>query len=82
MNTPICPRCGGAMEDGFLVDHTYGHQYGPVAKAEWASGEPKYSQWSGMKMKGRQRYNVVTYRCMRCGVLEAYARDLAEEDHA
>jgi hypothetical protein len=66
------------MEPGFVVDHTYG----AVARSEWASGESTYSQWSGMKMKGRQRYNVATYRCMRCGLLESYAQDLAEEDSA
>lgn len=76
MNAPNCPRCGGSMEPGFVVDHTYG----AVAKSEWASGEPKYSQWSGMRMKGRQRYNVLTYRCMRCGALESYAHDLAEDE--
>jgi hypothetical protein len=59
------------MEQGFLVDHTYG----AVAQSEWASGEPHYSKWTGMHMKGRQLYDVATYRCMRCGVLESFAMD-------
>lgn len=71
MPSSSCPRCGATMEPGFLVDHTYG----AVAKSEWASGEPGYSRWSGMKMKGRQLYEVMTFRCMRCGLLESYATD-------
>jgi len=64
------------MEPGFVVDHAHG----AVAKSEWASGEPRYSKWSGMRMKGRQLYDVVTYRCMRCGRLESYAQE-PEEHH-
>ena len=63
------------MEPGFLVDHTYG----AVEKSEWASGEPRYSKWSGMKMAGRQLYEVTTMRCMRCGLLESYAADAEEK---
>ena len=69
-----CGRCGGSMEQGFLVDHTYG----AVAPSEWASGEPHYSKWTGMQMKGRQLYDVVTFRCMRCGLLESVATDPEE----
>jgi hypothetical protein len=62
------------MEEGFVVDHSYG----AIARSEWASGPPRYSIWTGMQMKGRQLYNVVTVRCMRCGMLESYARDPEE----
>ncbi len=62
------------MEPGFLVDHAHSG----IAKSEWASGEPRYSKWSGMKMKGRQLYDVTTVRCMRCGLLESYAADPEE----
>jgi len=64
------------MEPGFLVDHTYG----AVAKSEWASGDPSYSRWLGMKMAGRQLYNVTTVRCLRCGLLESYAADPDEPE--
>ena len=57
------------MEPGFLVDQAHAH----VAKPEWAEGEPAYSHWFGMKMRGRQRYIVRTYRCTKCGFLESYA---------
>ena len=66
----VCPKCGAAMEDGFLVDHTYGG----VEKPEWASGTPDASIWVGVRMKGRERHPVHTYRCTSCGFLESYAR--------
>lgn len=34
MADPTCPRCGGEMEAGFLVDHTYG----TAAASEWVEG--------------------------------------------
>ncbi len=70
MSESICPKCGGAMENGFLVDHTYGS----VAPSEWAEGEPKSSFWTGTKMAGRKIRRVETLRCVRCGYLESYAR--------
>jgi hypothetical protein len=76
MPTSSCPKCGASMEPGFLVDHTYG----AVAQSEWASGDPSYSRWLGMRMAGRQLYNVTTMRCLRCGLLESYAADQEEPE--
>ena len=76
MTARTCSKCGGSTEEGFLVDHAGA----AVARSEWASGEPRYSKWSGMQMKGRQLYDVRTLRCMRCGLLESYATD-TEEAH-
>ena len=75
MSEPQCPKCQSVMEVGFVVDHTYGS----VAESEWASGEPAYSIWTGMKMKGRERHPVITYRCPRCGFMESYAREQPKE---
>jgi hypothetical protein len=75
MSEPQCPKCHGAMEVGFVVDNTYG----AVAASEWASGEPVYSIWTGMKMRGRERHPVITYRCAGCGFLESYAREESKE---
>jgi hypothetical protein len=62
------------MEPGFIVDNTYGGVAPPV----WAMGEPQYSIWTGVQMKGRARHKVVTYRCVRCGLLESYATEAAD----
>jgi ribosomal protein S27AE len=65
----VCPKCSGAMELGFVVDHTYSG----FAAAEWADGTAEPSIWTGVKMRGKERHPVQTFRCGRCGYLESYA---------
>lgn len=65
-----CLRCRGPMEPGFLLDRGHHHQAGTQ---EWVGGEPERSFWTGIKMKGKEKYPVRTFRCKRCGYLEAYA---------
>jgi hypothetical protein len=64
-----CPRCSGGMEPGYLVDEGYGTRAVP----KWIAGEPQKSMWTGLKLRGRDRLEVSTYRCRRCGYLESYA---------
>ena len=65
-----CPRCGGTMETGFLIDVGYGQ----TAVPNWVAGEPVSSFWSaGLKLRGKDKLPVTTYRCRRCGYLESYA---------
>jgi len=64
-----CPRCRGTMERGFIVDESYGAQ----KTQKWVEGEPVYSLWTGLKLRGKVRLEVATYRCSRCGYLESYA---------
>ena len=72
MADPTCPKCRAPMERGFLVDHTHGG----VAPSEWADGLAERSFWTGVKMRGRERRRVETFRCESCGYLESYAREL------
>jgi hypothetical protein len=59
------------MERGFVLDQTYG----AVMQSAWMEGAPERSIWTGgVKLKGRRRLPVTTYRCPRCGYLESYAR--------
>lgn len=67
-----CPKCAGAMEEGFVVD--YG-DYGSTRPSDWVAGEPVKSFWSGTKISGKKQYRVRTLRCVRCGYLESYATD-------
>jgi hypothetical protein len=60
------------MELGFLVDNAHG----AVAEPLWADGPLEVSFWTGVKMKGREKRRVETYRCESCGYLESYAREL------
>ena len=66
-----CPRCGGGMETGYVVDVMYGH--GSAAVPKWVAGEPQRSIWTGLKLRGKEQLPVTTYRCHRCGYLENYA---------
>ncbi len=67
---PECPRCAGAMEPGYLVDHGHGAVY-PTA---WAAGTPKWSRWLGLRVRREDKLPVTTYRCSSCGRLESYAQ--------
>ncbi|HET7816442.1 MAG TPA: PF20097 family protein [Sphingomicrobium sp.] len=64
-----CPRCQGSMEQGFVIDEGYGTK----TVGQWVAGEPEKSIWTGLKLRGKQKLEVATYRCRRCGYLESYA---------
>ena len=61
------------MEAGFILDSTYGANL----VSQWVEGIPLRSVWTGVKLKGRRKLPIVTYRCSKCGYLESFAADLA-----
>jgi len=65
-----CPRCGGGMEAGYMIDID---DHGTKAVPKWVEGEPQRSFWMGLKLAGKDQRDVTTYRCRRCGYLESYA---------
>ncbi len=67
---PKCVKCGGAMEQGFLLDRAHG---GNDQVATWVEGAPEPGFWLGVKLKGRAQRRCVTARCTRCGYTETYA---------
>ena len=64
-----CLRCSGAMEAGYVVDEGYGTR----TVSKWIEGTPEASMWTGLKLRGKDKLDVTTYRCKRCGYLESYA---------
>lgn len=68
-----CPKCGGAMEEGFLMDVG-----STLVQSHWLEGKPERSFWTGLKTSDRQQLTVMTYRCETCGFLESYARGDSE----
>ena len=66
-----CPRSSGSMEPGYVVDVGYGK----TAVPQWVAGEPVTTMWmgGGLKLRGKDKLDVTTYRCRRCGYLESYA---------
>ena len=67
--SPRCSKCGGGMKEGFLLDRA--HNQARVAL--WAEGAPEYWFLRILKLRGRRRLPIETWRCMKCGYLESYA---------
>jgi predicted nucleic-acid-binding Zn-ribbon protein len=65
-----CPKCQSRMEQGFVLDNTYGAR----VVSQWAAGAPLKSFWAGTKLPEEQLVPIGTYRCVSCGYLEHYAR--------
>jgi hypothetical protein len=64
-----CGKCGGAMKEGFL--HDSGQHSSGVA--HWAEGTPEYNILRFLRMKGRRKLPIRSFRCTKCGFLESYA---------
>jgi len=65
-----CLRCGGEMEEGFLLDETYGG----YRALRWVAGPAEKSVWTGVKLtKDRPKLPVSAQRCTRCGAVDLYA---------
>lgn len=64
----VCPKCKGAMEDGYIVDSTYG----AMVEGEWGQGAHKPHWLKGTEGK---RFVTVTFCCVDCGLLESYVRE-------
>jgi hypothetical protein len=69
------------MELGLLVDAYRGPSLALVLRypervQEWVRGTPRRSLLDvSFKARGRDRLQVATLRCVRCGFLEMYAPD-------
>lgn len=66
-----CPKCSGAMAEGFIVDHG---DYGSAHVSTFQAGAPRKSFWTGLKQSTKDQIAVTTLRCNRCGYLESYAK--------
>lgn len=64
-----CAKCGAAMKEGVVLDHTQGQR----AVTTWLEGPIEKSALFGVKVHGHKVLEVTTYRCTKCGFLEAYA---------
>ena len=70
-SSEACPKCGGRMEQGFVLDNTYGAR----VVSQWAPGAPRKSFWTGTKVADKDLIPIGTFRCASCGFLEMYARE-------
>jgi hypothetical protein len=65
-----CPKCQGRMEQGYVLDNTYGSR----SVTRWVKGAPMKSFWVGTTLPDDALIPIGTFRCTRCGFLEMYAR--------
>ena len=74
MNTSasVCPKCGGEMCQGFILDLAHGAQR---VVSQWVPGVPEKSFWMTTKLPDEGLVPVAAFRCGGCGFLEHYARD-------
>ena len=63
-----CPKCGGEMAEGFVPDLNLG----PLLPF-WVVGKPETDFLGGLKVSGKDRYQIETFRCAKCGYLESFA---------
>ena len=67
----VCSECGGTMQIGW-IPKSYSRQL-PEGTMYWISGTPKREHFEDIFGKGKQRFDVVAYRCESCGLLKFYA---------
>jgi hypothetical protein len=66
---PECPKCRHGMEAGFIPDASYG----AILIGSWLEGGPEKGWAGSVKLKGKRKFDITTYRCTSCGYLESYA---------
>jgi len=66
-----CHRCGGELEDGFLIEHQA--EFTPPAPTLWQPGTLDRSFWSGVAAEPSRQRRVVARRCTQCGGLDLFA---------
>jgi len=64
-----CLHCDATMQEGFFGDRSQG----TFVVSEWFEGKPEPSFWGGVKTGEREKHEIRTFRCPKCGYLESYA---------
>jgi hypothetical protein len=66
---PFCPKCGIRMLQGLIAPNASAASAMPC----WIEGETKRG-WFGIKRMPRGKpYEIMTFRCPGCGLLESYS---------
>jgi len=68
MNIDKCPKCGAKMQEGFLIESKL-----PL---RWIAGKPEKAFPGVSNAQGGEQRQVECYRCIDCGHLEFYARNV------
>jgi predicted nucleic-acid-binding Zn-ribbon protein len=70
MRSNTCPKCQSTMAEGFVPDAAHGGEH---KVSNWVEGQPERAFWVGIKLRGKRKLPISTWRCTRCGFLESYA---------
>ncbi len=76
---PRCSRCTGEMRAGTAlgVIPEWRTPEGPLIG--WVDGTPKRKGWTRTyEIADRDVYTIVAYRCVTCGYIELYAKDIID----
>ena len=66
----MCPKCGSAMDVGYLPDMGSGG----IFRTWWNPGIPEVRRFfGGVKWKQKEAVPTTAYRCVKCGFVELYA---------
>jgi predicted nucleic-acid-binding Zn-ribbon protein len=68
-DTVKCPKCSGTMAEGSMPQY----RKGAVILSEWLEGAPEKRAFFGVKIDGKNGYEIKAMRCESCGFLELYA---------
>lgn len=60
-----CLRCQSPLEEGFLED-----QGGTALRGRWIAGPIQTGMLGGTKVFGKDRHDIIAFRCTSCGRLE------------
>ena len=62
------------MQRGFIVDEIGNSiNLSPTGVVSyWLEGKPEWG-WFGLKVKGKEKHDILAYRCDRCGLMKFYA---------
>ena len=69
--SPRCGKCGGSMKEGFPVDMVHNS----ARVAQWMEGPPEVWFLNILRTRGKRKLPIESWRCMKCGYLESYARE-------
>jgi hypothetical protein len=63
-----CPKCDGAMREGFLVDNGYG----AIHVGTWQEGAPERRIMTGYKQTPKTQSKIKLFACDHCGFVESF----------
>lgn len=67
-----CSKCSGEMQEGIVVDLGYAG----ILRSMWVEDEAVSSVGTALVDNRKRKVKTITYRCLSCGFLDSYAKEL------